>query len=161
MCCRWSVEDHAYYTVNCSHAEPVTTATTSNNYGSDDLYGINYPGQCPYFEACGLSNNGRCQGTDYLFSFIGAVGRVVGLDTSGATPYAYVTFNDGRTAYKIEQQFLVLEYRKKSMSGKRNLNFHEASDRTLQSTMQLNRNMVGGTFQDQSSCSKAERIQCY
>lgn len=120
LCCRWGVNDHIYYTVNCSEATQRISSKT-NSYGSEDLYGIDYPGPCVYFAGCAESNHGICQGTDFLFQFVGQVGRVVGLDESGSTPYAFVTFNDGRTSYKIEQQYLTLEYRIKSMYGRQSL----------------------------------------
>jgi hypothetical protein len=118
MCCRWGVDDQVYYTVNCSHAESRSGNDGLSDFGSRDLFGISYPGQCDYFAACGKSRNGLCQSPDYLFSFVGQMGRVVSLDEVKSNAYAWVTFNDGRTAYHIAQADLTLEYRKHSMYGK-------------------------------------------
>lgn len=43
---------------------------------------------------------------------MGRVGRVVGYDPTPITPVVTVTFNDGRTAYDIEEDDLNLEYTK-------------------------------------------------
>lgn len=114
MCSRLGVHDRRYFTVNCSASRQLISNRLTS-YGSEDLFGFDYPGQCPYFKGCAMAANGKCFGTDYEFTFIGRVGRVVSLDSSGAVPFAMVTFNDGRTVYKIEQQYIQLEYRKKSM----------------------------------------------
>ena len=62
-----------------------------------------YPGECPYFDSCGLLDPGKkiCQNADQPYSFSGYIGKVMEIPANLADPDGIykVTFNDGRTSY--------------------------------------------------------------
>jgi len=112
MCAVQDPWSKRYYTREC---EPVINVTETE-YTSADLNGT-YPDVCPYFHNCGLAKTidgvpKQCENDDLVFSFVGRVGRVVAYDPTPITPVVTVTFNDGRTAYDIEEDDLNLEYTK-------------------------------------------------
>ena len=101
MCAVYDSVDQAYFTREC-----YTVTNSSGVYTSRDLLGT-YDGQCPYFSNCALSAIGVCDKTDYAFSFVGRVGRVLAVDS--ATSTVNVTFNDGRTSYTFQSSDVKLE----------------------------------------------------
>lgn len=90
------------YSRPCLSAAPLS----SGALGSRDLAG-QYQALCPFLDACGLQSGGACAAQDAAFSFVGRVGRVVALDQDQGA--ADVTFNDGRTAYRLQTDHLRIE----------------------------------------------------
>lgn len=121
MCAVQDKDSGRYYTRECRELTAVYVPEDDNGqtlYGSDDLIG-QYTDVCPYFDTCAKApRNGKCASdstsglSDNPFSFVGYVGRVVDYDDTPITPVVYVTFNNGRTSYGIEEDTLKLEYRK-------------------------------------------------
>jgi hypothetical protein len=79
-------------------------------YGSRDLFGWVYDGECPYYRGCAITtDNGLCKGGDVAYHFIGKVGIVTSLDSAALIPTVMVSFNGGRTSYKFLMSDVKLE----------------------------------------------------
>ena len=110
------------YTRKCAAVRNISNTL----YGSDDINNEGlapngFTGVCPYFDNCVLTRNvadidnrGSIQnkecGKNRAYNFIGLLGRIVAIDTKPFIPVMTVTFNNGRTSYKFEQDVLKLEY---------------------------------------------------
>ena len=108
-----------HYTRECSqvYQRIVDPVPIIQSWTSTDLDGREYGDKCPYFDSCAITlDAGKCWPTDQKFTFIGEVGRVVNYDASQDPPIVSVTFNDGRTSYDFDRNFVKLE--RKSMYGK-------------------------------------------
>lgn len=89
----------------------------SGMYSSADLEGL-YEEKCPYsgemFSACARLDSRKCKSSDKVFSFHGAVGKIVNMPspsaiiTSANHAIYEVSFNDGRTSYKFPRYMLEL-----------------------------------------------------
>ena len=80
------------------------------SYTSEDLFGDDYSGVCPYFDSCALTtDDGKCRGDDLVYTFQGRVGRVTHVDDTALIPTVLVTFNDGRTSYLFNKDMVQLE----------------------------------------------------
>ena len=113
MCGLLDPDDSITYTAECP---PVSYDSSTGYYSSSVLDGKEYVSQCAYFDSCATtadfdaqSGNGKCKGEDFIFTFIGRVGRVVLVDADKDPVEYEVTFNDGRTSYRFTEEQLKLE----------------------------------------------------
>lgn len=122
MCSVYSVHDRRNYTRNCTDVTFNQKYTTKPNlFSSPELQGA-YQDVCPYDPGCAspgsFSEARNCQLQDFMYTFVGRVGKVTQVNNIDAIPKVSVTFNDGRTSYEFKQRDVQLEYRKKSMYGR-------------------------------------------
>ena len=61
MCSVYDTKSDMFFTRECA---PVYNRTQTA-FTSNDLYGQNYVGVCPYFENCALSSSGTCSSDDF------------------------------------------------------------------------------------------------
>lgn len=87
----------------------------TNLYTSPDLEGQYDNGPCDYgdtFHSCATLSKSEqiCQSKDFLFTFVGEIGKIVSLppDISDTVEKYGVTFNDGRTTYYFYRHQIVL-----------------------------------------------------
>jgi hypothetical protein len=115
LCSAYDRYDKIHYTRPCA---PVyqSIAGDTDSHTSIDLDGLEYADVCPYFSNCALTTEqdpntggGKCKKEDWLYTFIGSVGRVTAIDSSVDPRIISVTFNDGRTSYDFREDLLKLE----------------------------------------------------
>jgi hypothetical protein len=109
MCSVRDAKDRRHFVRPCSTVYQ-ESANVARCYTSEDLFGEDYSGVCPYFDSCALTtDDGKCRGDDLVYTFQGRVGRVTHVDDTALIPTVLVTFNDGRTSYLFNKDMVELE----------------------------------------------------